>query len=101
MTRCAATLSEIGMSVRSRPVWCHGDERIGAMSWIDANKDWLFDGVVPAVIVATLGWFVGRRSQNRRRTKLAQQQSSGKASVNFQAGRDIRFGADRTKRDDE
>lgn len=58
------------------------------MEWINANKEWLFSGILVSVPLALIGWLVAARSIKK---KNQQRQRSGKNSINLQAGGDIKI----------
>jgi len=49
--------------------------------WIVQNRKWLFDGVLVAVPLAFIGWFLAAR-----KIKIRQQQRGGDSSTNVQIG---------------
>jgi hypothetical protein len=58
--------------------------------WFVENKQWLFDGIGGAFVIAAIGWIgsvLFRRSQ-----RGSQQQRGGDNSMNVQAGRDANVG---------
>ncbi|WP_429281200.1 hypothetical protein [Paraburkholderia sp. GAS41] len=60
------------------------------MHWIIDNKQWLFDGIGGAFVIAVIGWIgsaLFRRSEHG-----GQRQRGGDKSINVQAGRDVKIG---------
>lgn len=53
------------------------------MNWLNENKDWLFSGLLVAIPLAVIGWFIASRANNN------QSQKSGDNSTNIQAGGNI------------
>jgi hypothetical protein len=53
--------------------------------WLVSNKEWIFSGVGVALVSWLFVWLF------RRKDRVGQRQSSGKNSVNIQAGNDIRI----------
>jgi len=58
------------------------------MEWLNANKEWLFSGILVAIPIALIGWFVGAKVN---KPKDGQRQSSGRDSINLQAGGDLKI----------
>lgn len=52
-------------------------------SWLDANKEWLFQGLGVLILGAIIQFFRKRRASTKQVIR------SGKNSTNIQAGRDI------------
>ncbi|WP_321781897.1 hypothetical protein [Burkholderia pyrrocinia] len=66
------------------------------MQWIIENKQWLFDGIGGAFVIAAIGWIgsiLFRRSKDG-----GQQQRGGDNSTNVQAGRDANVGDIHTRK---
>jgi hypothetical protein len=59
------------------------------VDWILANKEWLFSGLLVAVPIALIGWFIARKQFHR-----SQVQKSGNRSINIQAGGNVKLGGD-------
>jgi hypothetical protein len=66
------------------------------VKWVVDNRQWLFDGIGAALVVAVLGWIANRLFGQR--DSNGQRQRGGANSINVQAGRDAHVG-DITQRD--
>lgn len=59
----------------------------GILKWVAVNKDWIFDGVGVAVLVAIITWIGTRRDRrSAQEGALGQRQRGGKNSTNIQIG---------------
>lgn len=58
------------------------------MQWLLDNREWLFGGVLAAVVGGLIHVVFSRRSRSKR---AVQKQKGGHQSVNLQAGRDLRI----------
>jgi len=68
------------------------------MDWLYDNRAWLLDGVLVAVPLALIGWWLQRRSAGAsKRPGRTLRQRGGRGSINIQAGRDVRVESEERK----
>ncbi len=64
-------------------------------NWIIDNQEWFFDGL-GVVLLTGIVTFIAKIVQSKRRNdNIAQSQSGGDGSINFQIGRDLKISSNK------
>lgn len=58
------------------------------LEWLQANKEWVFEGIGVSVLVGFVSWFLVRREGGSASTakQVKQKQRGGRSSTNIQIG---------------